>query len=379
MTSSRDVALVLSGGGINGLLLEIGFLQGLRASPIWPRVGWVYGTSAGAVSGAMAALDRLDELEEFCLSLRPEETFRPNRLWQSPLTGLHDYTLPRTIEERLEAPESLARKLAVAPVELVVCVTDVTVEGPETGDRAFERAYSSRTTPPETMASAVLASAAVSALVLPMRVGDVVATDGAWVRNFPLGHAYENPAVEEIVGFRYLSSGWQPSAEGLGRLRRRLERFRAVPPVRALIAELYRAAERHAPGEPPHHADMMSRRMPVAVARNSTVEERWAAERDATMRELGDLRRDVIALLDGPEVPEAVRAAVAERLQATRFPHHHGRALPVTIVRGDAGGDGLHPGFRPGLEWPVATKRALLDRGRRLAEDALRDRADRAT
>ena len=101
MRKSRDVALVLSGGGVNAILLEIGFLQRIRESDLWPRVGWVYGTSAGALAGVMAALDRLDDLERFCLDLEPDETFRPNRIWQLPLTGLHDYTLPGTVAERL--------------------------------------------------------------------------------------------------------------------------------------------------------------------------------------------------------------------------------------------------------------------------------------
>ena len=47
----RDVAVVLSGGGINGLLLELGFLERLRESELWPRVGWFFGSSAGALNG----------------------------------------------------------------------------------------------------------------------------------------------------------------------------------------------------------------------------------------------------------------------------------------------------------------------------------------
>ena len=54
------------------------------------------------------------------------------------------------------------------------------------------------------MAQAILASAAISTLVLPLRVGDRIATDGAWTRNFPLAHAYARPEVGTIVAFRYL-------------------------------------------------------------------------------------------------------------------------------------------------------------------------------
>ena len=126
----------------------------------------------------MAALDRLEELEEFVLALRPDESFRAHRLWQLPLTGLHDYALPETIAERFAPVEELARDVASAPVELVVCVTDVSDGETDEGD-AFERVYSSRTATSEVMASAVLASAAISALVLPLRVGDVIGTDGS--------------------------------------------------------------------------------------------------------------------------------------------------------------------------------------------------------
>ena len=263
--AERDIAVVLSGGGMNGLLLELGFLRRLRESPVWPRVGWIYGTSAGALSGTMAALDRLDDLETFCLRLRPEETFRPHRLWQLPFTGLHDYALPDTIAERLEPIERITEALRTAPIELVVCVTDVGATEEEADGHAFERIYSSRTTAPTEMAEAVLASAAISALVLPVRVGDVIGTDGGWVRNFPLGHAYDNPQVGAIVGFRYLSRFPTSTGENLVRLRRRLERFRAVPPVRALIGELQQAEERQARGEPPHLADMIVRLMRIAI------------------------------------------------------------------------------------------------------------------
>ena len=132
--SKRDVALVLSGGGINGVLLELGFLQRLRESTLWPRIGCIYGTSAGALTGTMAALDRLDELEEFTLGLQPGDIFAPQRLWQLPLSGLHRYALPATIAERLLEPRELARALADAPIEVVVFATDV----PEHEETSYE-------------------------------------------------------------------------------------------------------------------------------------------------------------------------------------------------------------------------------------------------
>src|SRR2546423_6457901 len=200
----RDVAVVLSGGAVNGVLMELGFLKRLRESDLWPRVGWIYGTSSGALSGTMAALERLDDLEDFMLRLQPDETFRPHSLWRLPFLGSHDYRLPETVAERIGDLVPLARELAAAPIEMTVVATDVTDDVHGTGPHAYELTYSSRTTPPEEMAQAILASAAISVLVLPRRVGDRIATDGAWVRNFPLAHAYAQPGVELIVSFRYL-------------------------------------------------------------------------------------------------------------------------------------------------------------------------------
>jgi predicted acylesterase/phospholipase RssA len=363
--TDRDLALVLSGGGMNGLLLELGFLKRVREDPLWERVGWIYGTSAGALSGVMGALDRLDALEEFVLALRPEETFRPNRLWQTPFSGLHDYALPETIAERLAPIDELAHELGSTPIELVVTVTDVT-EGDVDERDAHERIYSSRTTPSELMARAVLASAAISALVLPLRVGDVIGTDGGWVRNFPLGHAYDNPAVREIVGFRYISRTTRTPGENLSRLRKRLEPFRAVPPVRALIGELRGAEERQERGEPPHLPDMILRLMRVTVARNTELEVRSAREKDDSVQALADLREEVLETVRRAAAPWRRRAAVAkveEQFADARFPFRHDRALPATIVRGDPGELALDATFRAGLEWPVETKQALIERG----------------
>ena len=378
MEGHRDVALVLSGGGMNAVLMEAGFVQRLRAEQeLWARVGWIYGTSAGALIGTMAALDRLDDLEDFLIALRPDEAFRPNRLWQLPLTGLHDYTLPQTIAERVAPPDELGAALAEATIELVVFVTEVAALDSDADEHAFERVFSSHSTPPALMADAVLASAAISALVLPVRVGDTIGTDGGWVRNFPLGHAYDNPGVHEIVAFRNVSRHPRPVDENLARLQRRLEPFRAVPPVRALMGELAAARERRSRGEPAHLPEMLSRLMRVAIARNTALEERFAGERDASVRELEGLRADVVEIARRHAAPWRRRRAadaVAARFGAARFPFRHDRRLPCTIVHGDAGANGLDPSFRAGLEWPEEAKRALLDQGRDLAEHAIRER-----
>ena len=371
--ASRDVAIVLSGGGINGVLLELGFLGRLRESPLWSRVGWIYGTSAGALSGAMAALDRLDDLEAFVLELQPDDVFRPRRVWQFP-GGLHDYTLPATISERLGGGDELGSAVVATEIELVVIATDVSVPLDEDDSRHFELVYPASSTSAETMGKAILASAAVSGLVLPVSIDGVIATDGGWVRNFPLAHAYRNPEVQAIAAFRYVASYRPTDNAFLARMRERLDRFRAVPPVRALVAEIRLAEERVARGEPAHYAEMIVRLMRVAIARNTVLEERLASERDTSVAELQRLRREVISVaLD--TAPKRRQKQLRDELESifasARFPFRHDRQIPSMIVRATPGDDGLDPTFRGDDPWPEERKRALIERGYRLTDDAL--------
>jgi len=347
---------------MNGILFELGFLERLRESALWPRVGWIFGTSAGALSGSMAAVDRLDDLERFLLALRPEETFRPNRLWRLPLLGLHEYALPRTIAERLGDLVELARTAAASPIELVVIATDLTNDAHE--GSPYELVYSSRSTRPETLAEAVLASAAISALVLPLRVGDRIATDGSWVRNYPLGHAYDHPEVGLIAAFRYEPRYPSLGADGLASFRRRLERFGRVPPLKAFVSDLREAEERSRRGEPAHLAEMIVRLARVAISQNTRVEERLADDKDRSLDELAALRQDVEALVrahtnDGDALVDALR----ERFAAARFPFRHDRHVPRLTVTATAGELSLEPGFRSQRPWTEDAKRALIARG----------------
>jgi predicted acylesterase/phospholipase RssA len=379
-TGSRDVALVLSGGGVNGVLLELGFLKRIRQTELWPRVGWIYGTSAGALSGTMAALDRLDDLEAFLLDLQPEEVFRPRRMWQLP-GGLHDYTLPETIAGRLGAERELGEALAGAEIELVVFATDLSAHAEGVDRGHYELSYASHSTPPETMGRAILASAAISALVLPVRVDDVIATDGGWVRNFPLEHAYHNPDVDAIVAFRYVASYRPTDIAFLERMRERLDRFRAVPPVRALLAEIRLAEERAARGEPAHYAELIVRLMRVAVARNTVLEERLAESREASVATFHALRGEVIAAATAAAPPwrrRRLAAELEELFAAARFPFRHDRHVPMLIVRGTAGEEALDPRFRSDEPWPEERKRALVERGYGLTDAALADAGELA-
>jgi len=370
---SRDVAVVLSGGGINGVLLELGFLRRLAETDLWPRIGWIHGTSAGALAGTMAALDDLAGLEELLLGLQPADAFRPRPIWQFP-GGLHDYTLPETIADRVLPPAELGAALAASEVELLVYATDVSdyPEGDE--ERDFELEYSSRRTDPEVMGRAVLASAAISGLVLPVAVDGRVATDGGWVRNFPLEHAYRHPEVSAVAAFRYIPSYPASDAAFLERASERLERFRAVPPVRALLAEVKLAQDRSSRGEPAHYGELIVRLMRVAFARNAVVEERHAAERETSVRELQLLREDVMrsALASAPRWRRrGLRSELEARFDAARFPFRHDRDVPTLVVRGTAGPYNLDPTFRSDVPWPEDRKRALIDRGYALTDEAL--------
>jgi predicted acylesterase/phospholipase RssA len=365
MELRRDVGVVLSGGGVNGVMMELGFLQRLRESVLWPRVASIFGTSSGALSGSLAALDRLDDLERFLMALQPEQTFRPNRLWRLPFLGLHDYALPQTIDIWFGGMTRMAEQLATAPVELVVVATDLSEEAsPEGG---FELVYSAWTTPPAELAQAVLASAAVSALVMPLRVGDRIATDGAWVRNFPLAHAYSHETVELIVAFRYFAQYPRLGVGALQPLRKRLTRFRKIPPVRALIAEIDEAEARAARGEPAHLAEMIVRLARVTIRRNTQAEERIAEATDQSLRELRSLRHDVLGLVEEPGLHEAVAA----RFAAANFPFRKERLVPRIVVHGVIDGAGLEPGLRNQPRWSDEEKRSLIRRGWELADEQL--------
>ncbi len=374
MAGAKDVALVLSGGGMSGVVMELGFLQRLRESELWERVTTIFGTSAGALSGSMAALDRLDELDGFLMALRPEDAFRANRLWRLPLLGTHDYVLPRTIEERIGDPVETARALARADIELVVVVTDVTPseEPGRVDDPLFERAYSSRDTPPEEMAQAVLASSAISALVLPVQVGDRVGTDGGWVRNYPLGYAYDREDVHLIVGFRYEPRYVVLGVGMLEQLARRLRRYSKLPPARALLAEVEGALERERRGLPGHIADIFSRLARVAIIRNTQLEEVVATWREQSVLELHALRDEVHELVEQAGDAE-LAARVAARFEAARFPFAHDRVVPRITASATADDLSLDPGFRNPRPWTLEVKRELQQRGYAAADAALRE------
>jgi hypothetical protein len=221
------------------------------------------------------------------------------------------------------------------------------------------------------MGRAILASAAISGLVLPISIGGVIATDGGWVRNFPLEHAYRNPRVHAIAAFRYVASYEPANLAFLERTRERLDRFRAVPPVRALLAEIRLAQERAHRGEPAHYGELIVRLMRVAIARNTVLEERLADEREMSLAEFRRLREQIVTRAVAAAPPwrrRRLRSELDGIFAAAWFPFRHDRHVPSVIVRCTVGEDGLDPSFR-GDPWPEERKRALISRGYRLTAD----------
>jgi hypothetical protein len=366
------VAVVLSGGGINGVLLELGFLR--RLSETDSGAG-----SAGSTEPRPARSPERWRRSTASTTSRssssgshPRTAFRPRPIWQFP-GGLHDYTLPATIADRIGPPEVVGAKLAASPIELLVFATDVSEYPQCDEERDFELVYSSHSTEPETMGRAILASAAISGIVLPLHVGEKIATDGGWVRNFPFEHAYRNPDVAAIAAFRYVPT--YPVSDGafLERARERLELFRAVPPVRALLAELRLAQERAAAASrpttascrPPHARRLRAQRGRGGAPRGRARDVRRRAP--VTQRRRAPMPPWPRAALAPQDAARAARRAV------------RGRALPVpprapvetSIVRGTSGPESLDPTFRGDIPWPEERKRALIDRGYTLTDDAL--------
>ena len=154
-----------------------------------------------------------------------------------------------------------------------------------------------------------------------------------------------------------------------------MERFRAVPPARALLAEIRLAEERAARGEPAHYGELIVRLMRVAFARNAVVEERLATERETSVRELRLLREEVTraALAAAPRWRRArLRSEIDAHFEAARFPFRHDRHVPTVIVRGSAGAESLDTTFRGDAPWPEDRKRALIKRGYDLTAEALK-------
>ena len=288
----------------------------------------------------MAALDRLDDLEEFLLGHPARRCVPATPDLAAARVACTTTRSPRRSPIASAPPAELGAALAASSIELLVYATDVSDYPEGDQERDFELEYSSRTSEPEMMGRAILASAAISGLVLPISVDGRIATDGGWVRNFPFEHAYRNPEVGAIAAFRYVPSYPVSDAAYLERTRERLERFRAVPPVRALLvggaprpgARIARRAGALRRADRAAHA-----RGVRDATRSSRIDSPVSARRPCT--ELQRLREDVIEPRSPPRHRwrrRRLRADLESRFAAARFPFRHDRHVPALIVRGTA-------------------------------------------
>src|SRR5262249_40297683 len=194
-----------------------------------------------------------------------------------------------------------------------------------------------------------------------------VATDGSWVRNYPLGYAYERPEVEQIVGFRYEPQYPVVGAGVVASIAQRLRRYARLPAARALHRELEEALAREQRGQPAHIVDVFSRLSQVAIIRNTVLEEVVADWRDQSIQELAGLREGVRRIVEEAELPDRERSRLVdeidERFAQAKFPFRHDRAIPRITVAASAGQHSLEPGFRNPTPWTVDAKQALIDDG----------------
>ena len=309
----------------------------------------------------MAALDRLDDL-------------RSSR-WASSrghFPSAAGVAMPRAASTSTRSPRrspsGSARRATsgtwLAASDRAPRVRDRRVREPRTSGARTSSSIR-RTSTPEIMARAVLASAAITASSSPScrRRSRPTAAGCA------TSHSSTQPAtsiVAAIVAFRYVATYPASNPAPLERTRERLERFRAVPPVRVLLAEVRLAQERAARGEPAHYGELVVRLMRVAFARNAIVDERLATERETSVRGSGSYARTS----HGPPYAAAplwrrkrLRSELDTLFEGARFPFRHDRHVPTVIVRGTAGSASLDPTFRgdtPGPRTQTGPHRSRL-------------------
>ena len=189
MGRSQNVAFVLSGGASLGAI-QVGMLRALYERGIVPD--FVVGTSVGAVNGAFIAsrpktAETVDALGDIWRGLRRGQVFPLN-----PLTGLlgfvgsRDHLVPDSGLRRLVSRHLDVERLEDLPTPLHTVAVDVV-----TGEELRLSAGS--------VLDAVMASAAIPAVLPPVRWGEHELMDGGVANNTPISHAVELGASEIYV------------------------------------------------------------------------------------------------------------------------------------------------------------------------------------
>ena len=186
---TSPVAFVLSGGAGLGAI-QVGMLRALYERGTEPDM--IVATSAGAINGAFIAsrkqtVDTADDLAAIWRHVRRGQIFPIN-----PLTGLlgflgtRAHLVPDSGLRRLVAEHLDAELLEDLPIPLHVVAVDV-ITGEElllSGGPLLE---------------AVIASAAIPAVLPPVRWQDRQLMDGGVANNTPISHAIELGALEIYV------------------------------------------------------------------------------------------------------------------------------------------------------------------------------------
>ena len=213
------------------------------------------------------------------------DAFRPRAVWQFP-GGLHDYTLPSTIAERIGSPVELgSRARRVAEIELVVYATDVSdyPEGDEARD--FELEYSSRTTraradgprdprvgrdqrarAPDPRSTARSRRTAAGCATSRSSTRTAIRTSPRSRRSAT--SRATRPTTPRSSSARASGSSGSAPCLRCGRCSPRCDSRRSAP----------------SRGEPAHYGELIVRLMRVAFARNAVVEERLADERETSVQ-----------------------------------------------------------------------------------------------
>ncbi|MGH2793442.1 MAG: patatin-like phospholipase family protein [Actinomycetota bacterium] len=185
---ARRVAFVLGGGGHNGAA-EVGMLRALLEHEIAPEL--IVGTSVGALNGAAVAfsptLESVARLRDVWLTLDDDRIFGGSifagaaNLVRSR-THMHSNRPLRELLERL-LPASRFEELTV-PFQCVAASIE----------RASEHWFAEGP-----LVQAILASAAVPAVLPPVRIDGEHFVDGGIVNSIPISRAVELGATEIYV------------------------------------------------------------------------------------------------------------------------------------------------------------------------------------
>ena len=201
------------------------------------------------------------------------------------------------------------------------------------------------------MGRAILASAAISGLVLPIELDGRIATDGGWVRNFPFDAAYRNPEVAAIA-----ASSLRPelSADDVRLPRADARASRAIPrrstrpgaarrgAARAGARVTRRACALRRADRPTHARRVRPKRGRRGAHRQRARHVRGRAPQAQGRRARSGCRRGTTL------AAASLRAELEARFAAARFPFRHDRHVPAVIVRATSGDANLDASFKSG-------------------------------